>query len=179
MLANYKRTSVQEGDTIQFGNLNWIVLEVRSGKALLLSEKVLETMAFGPAGEGGTWENSSVREFLNGEFYNNTFRDSEKRRIAETALTTRGQNNTDDKVFLIDSIEIRNHVDNVPEAIRNTRLNLRIAECITTGEVLWWWLRTPGNSGGYMSIGADGRTNGDGTHSYVVGGIRPAIWLYL
>jgi hypothetical protein len=89
--ANY-----EVGNIVEFGGYEWRVLELRDGKALLLSEYVLGNKQYndGPelmndpsgepwAGYATTWEQCSLRAYLNGEFLN-SFSESERAQIAET-----------------------------------------------------------------------------------------------
>ncbi|MEE3405477.1 MAG: DUF6273 domain-containing protein, partial [Acutalibacteraceae bacterium] len=78
--------------------IEWQVLTVnkKAGQALLLSVRALDAVAFGEAGNteeytrvGLNWENSAVRNWLNGDFYAAVFSDTEKDRILETALRTK------------------------------------------------------------------------------------------
>jgi len=166
--------SLEVGDIVQLGKLDWIVLTVDGGRALLLSEKVLETRAFDSSLKN--WENSDIRAYLNGSFFETTFNDQEKRRIADTRLTTAGQNRTDDKIFLLSIEEINEYMGDT--AHLNMR-NARIAENITTGNVSWWWLRSPGNfSITAAYVNGDGVIYGNGRRvdgNY--GGVRPALWI--
>jgi hypothetical protein len=75
------------GDLIEFGGYEWRVLEVSGGKALLLSEKVLEWRAYQNDGSSATWAQSDMRAYLNGEFYD-SFSASDRARIAETYVIT-------------------------------------------------------------------------------------------
>ncbi|MDR0220225.1 MAG: tetratricopeptide repeat protein [Lachnospiraceae bacterium] len=78
-------------EIMEFGGYSWLILEVRDGKALLLSEYVLELRPYN--GEwyedttmeeiATTWAESDLRAYLNGEFYNR-FSESDRARIAET-----------------------------------------------------------------------------------------------
>ena len=168
-------SSLEVGDIVQLGQLDWVVLTVDGGRALLLSEKVLETRAFDSSLKN--WENSDIRAYLNGSFFETTFNDQEKRRIADTRLTTTGQNRTDDKIFLLSVEEINEYMGDT--AHLNMR-NARIAENITTGNVSWWWLRSPGLS---SSVAASVRYVGGifVSGNYVLDcinvGVRPALWL--
>ena len=62
--------------------IEWKVLDVQDGKALLLSKKALLYKPFSET-ENVTWENSTIRQWLNGVFYNEAFSDEEKQYILE------------------------------------------------------------------------------------------------
>ena len=130
---------IEVGDTIQLGKIDWIVLTIDDGKALLLSDKIIETKAFDSI--SNDWENSEIRKYLNGAFYDTKFNNQEKKKIAETRLTTENQNRTDDKIFLLSVEEVNEYMgDNAHLNMRNAK----IAENIETKDTWWWWLRSPG-----------------------------------
>ena len=70
MLSGCGSDDSKKFDVIEFGGHNWIVLDVQDGKALLLSEDVLEERAYQPQGGDVTWESSDIRKYLNTEFFN-------------------------------------------------------------------------------------------------------------
>ncbi len=88
--------------------MDWYVLDVQDGKALLLSKNVLDPMPYHAYGEEVSWANCTLREWLNGEFYESSFDDEEKKRIVPTLLenvqnpwnTFAEYEYTEDKVFL-------------------------------------------------------------------------------
>ena len=65
--------SAQVADTIQLGEIDWLVISVQNNRALVLSKYVLETRAYHIYGGEVTWEHSSLRTFLNGSFFGTTF----------------------------------------------------------------------------------------------------------
>ena len=104
----------------------WNVLDYQGGQILLSAQACLEGQPFQAVytgnsaetittPEGGNlndWENSTLRAFLNGMFYDSAFTDAEKALIATVTLDnqTSGfstneyqtcQNNTRDRVFLL------------------------------------------------------------------------------
>jgi hypothetical protein len=178
---------VSVGDMIQLGGLDWLVLAVEDGKALVLSDKVLERRAYQSDGEK-TWESSDLREYLNGSFYNSTFNDQEKNLIIETELVnannpdhgTAGGNSTRDKVFLLSIDEVNKYMGDEAHIIIRSAI---IAKSLATDEASWWWLRSPGrtshytvvvHSDGYISDGGFSDGGGDGRS-----GVRPALWINL
>lgn len=193
------KNSMEVGDTVQLGGYDWRVLDVQEGQALLLSEKVLLKRAYHPAGGEITWEESDMREYLNGAFYEETFSDEEKARIVEVELENKSNsqygtgagNNTMDKVFLLSAKETEQYITDSAD---------RIAEDLETGEAVLWWLRTPGRGKEYAAnVGTTGYIdyhgilvveagNNENTGlagasgdyaSSVDGGVRPALWLKL
>lgn len=91
----------KEFDIVTFGkfdgaDLRWIVLRKTDGKALLITESYITSKFFDANRYHDDyedrwvyhfWSNSSLREWLNGEFLN-SFTDAELERICETNLST-------------------------------------------------------------------------------------------
>ena len=82
-------SSAVVGDVIQFGGYDWRVLDIQDGKALIISKDILSTRAYHSVNTEITWEDSDIRQYLNGEFYNG-FSAEEKGWIVETSLLTGG-----------------------------------------------------------------------------------------
>jgi hypothetical protein len=164
------------GSTINFGGRYWLVLDTDGDYAKFLHLTVITNQPYHHTNEVVTWETSSSREWLNGEFYNSF---AGRNRIRETyvvnddnqAFVTPGGNNTTDRIFSLSIDEAQQHfADN----------DARIARS-DTGEPSWWWLRSPGttadtaagvNYGGPLSLGGN-IVNSSGTW----GGLRPAMWV--
>jgi len=190
------------GGIIRFGSYDWRVLTVDTipGKAkgkrvLLLSEEILESRAYDT--DWGwysaifgyktlTWENSTLRQYLNEDFYEG-FSRREQPRILLTLLenidnperssyygSTAG-NNTKDKIFLLSINEVMEYL----EASKQKRKGKR-GKAGKTDDA-WWFLRSPGHYNYYVAgvkdydsqIDLEGRDGGDPA------GIRPALWLKL
>jgi len=104
---------VQVGDVIEFGGYKWLVLDVQDGKALILTEDVIDVRAYNDNWYDVTWEDCSLRAWLNNEFYD-SFSNAEKRRISETSIenygnpwyNTYGSAATTDHIFLLSLDEV-------------------------------------------------------------------------
>ena len=100
------------GDIISFGGYDWIVLDVRDGRTLVISERLLEHRAYYD-GFDITWEESDLRKYLNGEFYN-SFSAADRAMIAQVTNVnpdnpwygTPGGANTQDRIFLLSIDEV-------------------------------------------------------------------------
>lgn len=147
-----------ESDVIYFGKYNgtpmtWSVVETKEDRVLLITNEPVDAMAYNTEYKATTWDNSSIRKWLNEAFYNG-FDESEKARI----LTRAGET---DKVFLLDK-----------EAIE-TYTNLK-----RTNRT--WWLSTNGeDTTKAMFVREDGTVNTEGEIVTKLHGVRPAIWLNL
>ncbi|MDR1464668.1 MAG: DUF4062 domain-containing protein, partial [Oscillospiraceae bacterium] len=75
------------GSTYHFGNYDWRVLEVRDGKALLITKEVIDEKPYNEKWKGVTWETCTLRGYLNGEFYE-SFSEADRAKIVETTVKT-------------------------------------------------------------------------------------------
>jgi len=154
------KTSV--GSIILFNGDIWRVLEIKDGKALIISEDVLFTRPYNFSKINITWEDCGLRDYLNGEFYNN-FAEDNKIRIIE--------NDFKDKIFLLSIEEAEKYF--ASESLR--------AAYNADGMAWWWWLRSPGESGSDAArVFGDGYINlTGGSVDFDMGGVRPAMWVEL
>ncbi|MCL2079972.1 MAG: DUF6273 domain-containing protein [Oscillospiraceae bacterium] len=166
------------GDVIPFGGYNWRVLDVQGGKAFIISEDILERRPYHEPGGRITWENSTIRNYLNSEFLS-SFSQADQAKISETTVInnnnptydTPGGNNTVDKVFLLSIYEAGRYFEND---------SARIAYD-SDGEAVWWWLRSPGDYSYYAAfVNNVGYLNHNGGNvNNNIPGVRPALWLNL
>ena len=73
------------GSIIEFGDYNWRVLDVRDGRALIITENVIQRRQYHHTPEHVTWATSDVRRWLNNDFFI-TFSATDRARIAETTV---------------------------------------------------------------------------------------------
>jgi len=190
-----------QNDLIHFCNYEWRILERQEGRALLLSEMVLETRMYHNRSENVTWETSDIRRFLNGEFYN-SFSASDRARIIEVTnvnndnqwFGTSGGRDTQDRVFLLsieevvryfgDSGQLNNHVEG--SQFINDMYNIeRMGFWVEAGGNLSldWLLRSPGaRENRIIYVRArEGMIDMGGIGAVVNHnrGIRPALWISL
>ena len=154
------------GDVVTFGSYNWYIIGKSDNGVTLLMEKSFTDKAYNDSYEEVTWENCSLRTYLNGDFYN-SFSDEDKAKIAKTTNTNpdngsvSGGNATEDYIYLL-SIAEANALDDINSSIR------------ANGD--WWWLRSPGYySHGAAVVDADGVVFADGIDVDVGLGVRPAL----
>jgi hypothetical protein len=190
---------VTKDSVIKFGAYDWRVLDVQSGRALIISKEILEEKPYNEKFEDTTREQCTLRKYLNNEFYNK-FNSSEKAKIAETTLPnndnpwfgTKGGNNTKDRIFLLsleevvkyfgDSGQLKNRPSDDAWYIDDQYNSARIAKL--NGSARWWWLRSPGDfSYGAAFVTSDGivHVGGHPIHSSGGGGagVRPALFMNL
>jgi hypothetical protein len=196
--------SVSAGDTVQFGDYDWRVLEVQDGKMLLLSESITEQRAYHPCYAGVTWEHSKLRQYLNNDFFNN-FDSAEKDKILETKLSnpnnlwygTEGGNDTFDRIFILNLEEADRYFGNSGDYSNIRRKKYDNGKWVAddggwilsnghdssrtakhNGLASFWWLRSAGYSdctAAYVSTTGNIPCNGDRV-CIGRGGVRPALW---
>ena len=196
-------TTVDDMDTVTFGlypqndasgstkePIEWVVLDRKSDKVLLLSKYVLDCKCYNDDLKDVTWETSTLREWLNLDFLNNAFNDNEQNCIIESEIAnhrnylfnTSGGNNTIDKVFVLSSEELKltgtilntkyfMHKNNLETKATNYAKNVDnggskleiVNQNVGTGRIgnCSYWLRTPAyNKSSALSVGADGWVEG-------------------
>ena len=154
--------NLKVGDIIKFGSypyeangtekpIEWIILEKYSdGTVLLLSKYGLDARRFDA--KSNNWKRSEIRQWLNNEFYNGTFKDEEKNAILE-------YREAGSKVFLLSVEEAGKYFknDNDRKACLTPYAKKRGAYTKGFfGGLCWWWLRSPGYSPGYFQDCAAG-----------------------
>ena len=76
-------------------SIYWRVIDKQNGKLFILSEKLLDNYAFNNVQaeqDTTTWETSSLRKFLNGDFLTTCFTEDEQKLIQTTHLTNEACN---------------------------------------------------------------------------------------
>ena len=182
--------------------IEWRVLEVKDNKALLLADKGLDTIPYDLKYAYVTWETSSVRQWLNTDFYNAAFNGSEKSRIAIAVLKnpdnpkngTSGGGDTSDRIFLLSLDEVRwyfnqdgtERISRIPYAVNGgilkaTPYAVKKGTWVSSDELQssWWWLRSPGMFQDWAStVLHNGMLDFGGFPNYEKGGtVRPALWV--
>jgi len=181
--------NIKIGDTVYFGRyeqdgnksngkerIEWQVLDKEGNKALLISKKVLDVKAYNKERVDITWEDSTIRKWLNKIFINAAFNGKDKNKIIMTTVEnkdnkkygTKGGNTTKDKVFLL-SIEEEERcykkyeeIANITEYALGEVKRIRLEKGYVKSEQefnawweehqsiygwqWWYWLRSPGNS---------------------------------
>ena len=183
--SKYHKT---EAGYFKYEPIKWRVLQSENGEAFLLSDVILDRQPYNENYEDITWEESSLRTWLNGEFINRAFSDEEKEKINITEIVnqdnpdygTEGGNNTSDKIFLLSLSEVSEQQDGEKYGFLDDRM--RACENSTFSEAFsWWWLRSPGSHGDRAAeVGSSGWVYRSGR--YVCNdddGVRPALHLNL
>lgn len=201
--GTYPQTSSGTDQT----EIEWLVLDYDAAnhKSLLLSRYGLDAKPYNTERIDITWENCTLRKWLNDDFMNKAFTTDQQSAILTTAVdnslsqgysgwSTLGGNNTQEKIFLLSYAEANKYLNVTYENSENTGSRVApTAYAIENGastnsscktpegrkEAGWWWLRSPGYSRDYAaSVRYDGSLRSLSVSSDF-GCVRPAFWLNL
>lgn len=170
--------------------IRWKVFEMRDGTALLLSESVLDARAFDDKDQDSSWENSSLRAWLNQEFYQAAFTDAEQKWITKGTIPnpsipefgTKSGNETEDSVFLLSLNELESYLSGMSDRqAKATVYAIGMNVLKENKDEARWWLRTPGGSpNASVIVYPSGTINKNGLPvNNEGGGVRPAIRIRL
>ena len=199
-----KFEDIKVGDYVFFGtyeqdnntsngkeDIEWLVLDVQDGKALLISKYALDCKPYNTTLTDVTWETCTLRKWLNDDFINSAFSREEQAMISEVTVNadknpgydTNSGNATLDKVFLLSITEANKYFFSDKErrceptvyAVANGAREEGVSGC-------WWWLRSPGVYQHYasdiISILGDVMVSKSGTDvNDTCNAVRPAMWI--
>ncbi len=192
------------GNTVYFGHyeqddnlkngqerIEWQVLKVAENKSLLLSKFVIDAKPYNAGHKITTWETSTLRGWLNKDFLNQTFSESEQKSIMSTSVdngktqvnnkwSTVGGNNTTDKLFLLSYADAFQYFKrDADRKAKATAYAIREGAFAGSGGSAAWWLRSPGTStykAAYITRGGYSSNDYAENKTY---GIRPVLWINL
>lgn len=205
-----------KGSVVKFGSIEqdndyvngkepieWIVLENDGSKVLLLSKYVLDVRKY-DNDDSASWEECSLRAWLNEMFYKKAFSRGEQSKILETELKnidnpefgTDGGNDTKDKIFILSFEDVTNPdygftsdkkedisrvaapTDYAVERAVESGIFMGLDENFKNKENSTWWLRTPGeNSQSVADVELGGNIFSEGGYANHFCGIRPALYI--
>lgn len=169
--------------------ISWRVLSVKEGKALLITERGIDCKRYHGKKCPVTWQTSSLRAWLNGEFLQSAFSEEEAKRIVLTTVSP-DQNPqyatdpgaaTQDKVFLLSAVEAESYFAcDSDRAARPTMYAEDNGAYCSDGNC-YWLLRTPGKESKFVCYVTDDGSISLFGDSVCSGGsaIRPAVWVEL
>lgn len=185
-----------KGDLVTYGKycqnsgskkepIEWVVLRVKDGRALLLSAKTLDCRPISSSipTDGVTWERSDIREWLNSSFLN-AFTEAELKGIdtIQVKQSNSADGKTLDKVFLLSKAQFTKYVPAAwakAEATKYAR-EQGAGTFDSYGSTNWWLRDYNSGSSSFLNVLYDGTINELG---YVVTendvGVRPAMWVSL
>ena len=185
-----------------FGKYEWRVLDRQNDKTLIITKKIIEQSPYHNSYRAITWADCSLREYLNGEFYDK-FSPADRSRIIPVInkntdnqwYGTNGGEDTQDSIFLLSIEEVAckyfgDSSANLYYQKENKRYWFERKDENNSKRRAggWWWLRSPGRNGvkavyihGDGNIGIQGNNilKGNIGDGRCIGGVRPALWLRL
>ncbi|MBQ6893749.1 MAG: S-layer homology domain-containing protein [Clostridia bacterium] len=210
-------STVNIGDTVMFGEyeqddnyangleaIEWIVLDKKDGKALLLSKYTLDYVGF--SGSASTpdghvyWSLSHLRNWLNGSFYQHAFTSAEQQSIVTSTLNTYKCKHygtgideiTEDKVFALskEEADLYSYVLKAETTAYAAEKSKSVYRADNSGDypiyfsdhhLTSWWLRTSGGTRDRaMLVRSNGTIDQSGpAESGYAALVRPAMWVYL
>ncbi len=171
------------GDAVVFGTyeqngnssdgaekIEWIVLEKLDDKLLLISRECLDTKPINEARSDVEWKDSTLFNWLNGEFMQTAFSESEMASVIE---------NDGVKVTIPSAEEVKKYYEydswraaDATEFAVNNGTRLQNGKC-------WWWLLDKGEidrSYSYVYFNGSVRTDGLAV-DYKSVAVRPMMWV--
>ena len=193
--------NVKVGSIIKFGNypqntkdkkepIEWRVLAVKGGKALIISQYALDCKKYNESYVYTSWEECTLRKWLNSDFLIAAFDPAEQNLIQLSNVTadknpeysTDQGNDTKDKVFLLSVKEVEQYFKNDEDRKCNpTKFAINNGAYKDDSGQCWWWLRSLGNysrSATYVFTGGSVSFGGHGVHDDN-DSVRPALWINL
>jgi hypothetical protein len=188
--------------------VKWRVLDPYEG--LIISDKILDSQAYNNYvfySDGKCWgsadktyyasdyENSSIRQWLNDDFYNTVFADTQKENIRTSELDNRGyytltdwtgyedldSASTNDKVFLLSYSEVQNSEygfeNDEDRQVQGSDYSKCQGLLVESGNSLWRLRSSGGNSGYTCSVIINGFVSNACYTSHTGEGVRPALKL--
>ena len=194
------RINVRVGDIIPFGQypqgangevqpLEWRVLAVENGRALLITDKLIDYIMYNDKLDSVIWGSCTLRKWMNNDFINKAFSTSEQVQIATVTnqntnnqkFRTKGGNITQDKIFALSTDEANIYFPLVSDKKAYTTDYAHKKGYDQEDRSGWWWLRSPGYNGFYSThVSNNGDIDQSGLSVYRNDvAVRPALWLNL
>ncbi len=152
--------------------IKWRVLQNDGNTLFVAADKAIDCKDYNEEFKGTTWENSTIRNWLNNSFFNTAFSRSEQGAIVmqnvenedNPEYDTEGGNNTSDNVYLLSISEVTNaaygfcsnyNISSMSRRMKtsdyaNARGTWRNSSSDYEGNC-WWWLRSPGFNSKYAA----------------------------
>lgn len=158
--------SARRGDRISLGrwggeDIEWRVLAVEGGRALLIAECGIDVQPFNKNGDDGNdWETCSLKGWLEREFGPGA--------------------GLSGNPFLLSVEEARQYFEGNEDWVCRATDHAKRNGASTWKGACYWWLRSAGFSGYYASyVGTDGCVNTNGSVDFSGYAVRPALWVNL
>ena len=191
------------GDVITFGHyeqdgktrngkeeIEWLVLDKQDDRLLVISRYGLDAKPYNRMNANITWENCTLRTWLNDDFLKEAFTGDEQARILTVTVSdeknpdhgTDPGKATQDQIFLLSISEAEQYfASDSARQCKITAYAKKQGADRKDGSYYWWWLRSPGHRqllAACVLGGGNIRTIGDAVSREGLA-IRPAMWIQL
>ena len=168
--------------------IKWRVLKNNGSTLFLVADRGLDCKDYNEEYKSTTWENCTLRNWLNGTFYNTAFSSAEQGAVVSQTVVnednpyynTEGGNNTNDNVYLLSIEEVTDSslgfceeysTDSKSRQVQASDYSHAMGAYTNSSTEYqgncWWWLRSPGYYTDYAAeVNNDGYVNRNGTHVY-------------
>ena len=161
--------------------IKWRVLKNNGTTLFVMADKGLDCKVYNEKQEDITWENSTIRKWMNQTFLNTAFSESERNAIVEQTIVnednywqgTEGGDDTKDKIFFLSAREVGDpsygfceyggdsvsryvEASEYANAMGASTLDDIVEHSVPNGKCCYWWLRTPGYKRSDASSVAEG-----------------------
>lgn len=165
-------------------DIEWLVLAKEDDRVLLISGVALDYQPYNTIYASVTWENCSLRKWLNGTFLNDAFSESERAMIPGVTVSADEDpgDGTTDQVFLLSITEANKYfTSDSARQCRGTAYCYAQAADKAGNENCGWWLRSHGGNSyatAYVRSGGSVSSEGRNVRSDDIA-VRPALWIDL
>ena len=190
-------TYEQDGNTKNGAEpIEWMVLDEKDDRLLVISVKALETMAYDDTMGLSShiwWENCSLRKWLNKDFLSAAFSADEQKNILSTKLTTKdthGTFETKDQLFCLSNADLRQYFPtNESMMCKGTEVAKKANGSVGESGNVCWWLRNILVSENWESMAYDSAAYVQNSPLYDINSkgcwlatrgviaVRPAMWI--
>lgn len=127
LLNNIEKPDYLGKDLVTFGGIEWLILFKTDNRMLCLSADIITVLPYNETLEKTSWENCSLRKWLNTEFVNR-FTEEEKNRIirldyGKCGFLRNNGNPKNDRVFLLSVEEVERLFD-CSSSVKSERFDL-------------------------------------------------------
>ena len=191
---------LKAGDVVSYGHyeqdgneengkepVEWMVLDVKNGRALMISRYALDTIPYltrmhQEIPSENTWSSSALRAWLNEKFINDTFQVREQTALSRTVPNNGSESDSVwDKIFVLSNSEVESYFSRdmkIPCTATEYALGKRGFQDEKNGFTRWW-ARSDVNDSGKSDIITQYGTciREDASHFMIT--VRPAVWIDL
>ena len=168
-------------------DLEWLVLSAKDGEALVISKYVIKSIQYAEQDKKGLLDNwwliSNVRDWLNRDFYNETFTDSEKDIIIEKGGNPLPPMNHPEKVTILDDGQIKKYFGEKDKKVISNHTKTKLLPGLSDEAIdlengyVPYWTKTD-HKDKISAVKSSGELGSDGyPPTYQKIGVRPAIYI--